>query len=71
MAPATPKAGSDDEVPPTPATETKKTPRKRAPAKQFNKLSAALSGAAPVDVSFENDSVHGKVSKFKSIAVTN
>ncbi|KAI4761580.1 hypothetical protein E4T52_06331 [Aureobasidium sp. EXF-3400] len=60
VAPATPKAGSDDEVPPTPATEVKKTPRKRAPAKQFNKLSTALSGAAPVDVAFENDTVHGK-----------
>jgi hypothetical protein len=69
VAPATLKAGSDDEVPPFSATETKKSPRKRAPAKQFNKLSTALSGAAPVDVAFENDTVHGKVSKFKFLAL--
>jgi hypothetical protein len=70
VAPATPKADSGDEVPPTPATEAKKTPRKRAPAKQFNKLSTALSGAAPVDVAFENDTVHGKVRKSKHITMT-
>ena len=65
-APATPKAESGDEVPPTPATETKKTPRKPRPAaKPFNKLSTALSGAAPVDVTFENETVHGKVSMLK------
>jgi hypothetical protein len=70
VAPATPKAESGDEVPPTPATETKKTPRKRATPKVFHKLSTALSGAAPVDVSFENDTVHGKVRVFKPNAVT-
>jgi hypothetical protein len=66
VAPATPKADSGDEVPPTPATETKKTPRKKAVPKVFHKLSTALSGAAPVDVSFENETVHGKVSEFIS-----
>ncbi|CAD0114303.1 unnamed protein product [Aureobasidium uvarum] len=60
VAPATPKAGSGDEAPVTPATEVKKTPRKRAPAKVFNKLSTALSSAAPVDVTFENDTVQSK-----------
>jgi hypothetical protein len=71
VAPATPKADSGDEVPPTPATDVKKTPRKpRGPPKVFTKLSTALSGAAAVDVSFENDTVHGKVSEFKSNAVT-
>jgi hypothetical protein len=44
------------------ATETKKTPRKPgAPPKVFHKLSTALTGASPVDVSFENETVHGKV----------
>jgi hypothetical protein len=66
VAPATPKADSGDEIPPTPATETKKTPRKKAVPKVFHKLSTALSSAAPVDVSFENETVHGKVSEFIS-----
>ncbi|KAI4850078.1 hypothetical protein E4T44_02957 [Aureobasidium sp. EXF-8845] len=60
VAPATPKAESGDDIPPTPATETKKTPRKKAVPKVFHKLSTALSSAAPVDVSFENETVHGK-----------
>ncbi|KAH0287351.1 hypothetical protein KCU62_g6028, partial [Aureobasidium sp. EXF-3399] len=59
VVPATPKAESDEEVPPTPVTETKKTPRKRAPAKQFTQLSSTL-GAGPVDVSYENETIHGK-----------
>lgn len=68
--PATPKAESDEETPATPATETKKTPRKRAAAKQYTQLSTALGGAAPVDVSYENETVHGKVNKLKIIAAT-
>ncbi|CAD0085268.1 unnamed protein product [Aureobasidium vineae] len=61
VAPATPKPESGDEAPTTPATGVKKTPRKpRAPAKVFNKLSNALSSAAPVDVTFENDTVQSK-----------
>ncbi|KAI4729585.1 hypothetical protein E4T49_02704 [Aureobasidium sp. EXF-10728] len=60
VAPATPKPESGDEAPTTPATEVKKTPRKRAAPKVYNKLSTAVSNAAPVDVSFENDTVHSK-----------
>lgn len=70
VVPATPKPESDDEAPQTPATESKKTPRKRAPAKQFSKLPIALNGAAPIDVSYENDTVHGKVNKLRFSAVT-
>lgn len=67
--PATPKPESDEEAPPTPATETKKTPRKRAAPKQFNLLSTALGGAGPIDVSYENETVHGKVTKLRSSAI--
>ncbi|KAG9745395.1 hypothetical protein KCU73_g7895, partial [Aureobasidium melanogenum] len=61
--PATPKADSGDEAAAaTPGTGVKKTPRKpRAPPKSFNKLSTALSGAAPVDVTYENDTVQSKI----------
>ncbi|KAG9560226.1 hypothetical protein KCU71_g9105, partial [Aureobasidium melanogenum] len=61
--PATPKADSGDEAAAaTPGTAVKKTPRKpRAPPKSFNKLSTALSGAAPVDVTYENDTVQSKI----------
>lgn len=69
VVPATPKAESDEEVPPTPATETKKTPRKRAPAKQFTQLPGTL-GAGPVDVSYENETIHGKVNELRFNAVT-
>lgn len=65
--PATPKPESDEEAPPTPATESKKTPRKRGPPKQFTQLSTTLGGAAPVDVSYENETVHGKVNKPSSL----
>lgn len=65
--PATPKAESGDEgAVATPGT-VKKTPRKpRAPPKPFNKLSTALSGAAPVDVTYENETVQSKVCKNRS-----
>ncbi|KAG9851816.1 hypothetical protein KCU98_g7162, partial [Aureobasidium melanogenum] len=60
--PATPKADSGDEAAATPGTGVKKTPRKpRAPPKPFNKLSTALSGASPVDVTYENDTVQSKI----------
>ncbi|KAI5201175.1 hypothetical protein E4T39_05373 [Aureobasidium subglaciale] len=61
-APSTPKADSGDEAPSTPATAVKpKTPRPRPIPKVFKKLSTAVSGAAPVDVTYENESVHSKL----------
>lgn len=65
--PATPKAASDDEAPATPATGVKKTPRKpRAPPKPFNQLSTAVSGAALIDVTYENETTLSKVSAVKA-----
>ncbi|THV72545.1 hypothetical protein D6D28_03891 [Aureobasidium pullulans] len=57
-APTTPDAESGDEnqAPSTPATKTK-TPRKRGTPKVANKLATPASGAGPVDVTYENDSV--------------
>lgn len=64
--PATPKAESGDEAPKTLATEVKKTPRKpRAPPKPFNQLSTAVSGAALIDVTYENETTLSKVSTVK------
>ncbi|KAI5269091.1 hypothetical protein E4T47_07276 [Aureobasidium subglaciale] len=61
-APSTPKADSEDEAPSTPATAVKaKTPRPKPTPKVFKKLSISVSGAAPVDVTYENESVHSKV----------
>ncbi|KAH0258159.1 hypothetical protein KCU91_g15951, partial [Aureobasidium melanogenum] len=60
--PATPKADSGDEAAVATPSTVKKTPRKpRAPPKPFSKLSTALSGAAPVDVTYENETVQSKI----------
>ncbi|KAG9562187.1 hypothetical protein KCU71_g4761, partial [Aureobasidium melanogenum] len=59
--PATPKADSGDEAAVTPGTGVKKTPRKpRAPPKPFNQLSTSVSGAALIDVTYENETVLSK-----------
>lgn len=62
-APTTPDAESGDEnqAPSTPATKTK-TPRKRGTPKVANKLATSASGAGPIDVTYENDSVLATVS---------
>ncbi|KAH0144835.1 hypothetical protein KCU67_g12909, partial [Aureobasidium melanogenum] len=60
--PATPKADSGDEAAAaTPGTGVKKTPRKpRAPPKAFNKFSTALSSAALIDATYENETILSK-----------